>query len=160
MKALCNRTHSTDTVDSRSTAGSTRKDNTHNSLPGTRTQFRPTHQHQNAAPKRKRIHLPPVQSREVFSNSFILPPNNLTRGTTRSFSLYSGGVIFGISYNADVLSNQLVGDVIKTHRIRSGIGSAAGKCNYRSPRQNRSQVKLHLVNQTRIQRLTKHLATP
>jgi hypothetical protein len=60
MKALCNRTHSTDTVGSRNTAGSTRKDNTRNSLPGIRTQFRPTPQRQNAAPKRKRIHLPPV----------------------------------------------------------------------------------------------------
>src|SRR5438046_10601761 len=149
MMALCNRSHSTNTVGS-STAGSIRKDNTHSSLPGSRNQCRPTRQRQNAAPKRKRIHLPPVQSREVFSNSFILPPNNLTRGTTRSFSLYSGGVIFWITYNADVLSNQLVGDVIKTHRIRSGVGFAAAKRNDSSSRQHRRQVKLHLVNHTRI----------
>src|SRR6266480_3136678 len=42
--------------------------------PGTQIRFRPTRQPPNAAPKQKRIHLPPMQLREVVSSSlFYLP---------------------------------------------------------------------------------------
>jgi len=46
------------------------------STPGTQIRSRPTHLRQSAVPPQKQIHLPPTQLREVFSNSYDLPPNN------------------------------------------------------------------------------------
>ena len=68
MKAL----HS----NSRGTADSSRKDNTHNRDNHTRStpaqiRFRTTLQRQNAVPKQKRIRLPPIQLREVVSSSYF-----------------------------------------------------------------------------------------
>jgi hypothetical protein len=67
------RCRSMDTVDNSYT------DNTHIHNPGShsrthpaiQTQFRPKPEHQNAAPKQKRIHRPPMQLREVFSSSLF-----------------------------------------------------------------------------------------
>jgi hypothetical protein len=69
--------HSTDTVGNSGT-GSIDTGNIHirNSLPDLRTQFRPKRQRQNAARERKPVPLPPMQLREVFSNSLFLPPNH------------------------------------------------------------------------------------
>jgi len=69
---------STDTVDNTHTDNShIRSPGSHSySTPGTQIRFRPTRQRPNAAPKQKRIHLPPIQLREVFSNSYNLPPIN------------------------------------------------------------------------------------
>jgi len=66
---------STDTVGNSGT-GSIHMGNTHNSLPDLRTQFRPKRQRQNAVRERKQVPLPPMQLREVFSNSLFLPPNH------------------------------------------------------------------------------------
>src|SRR5206468_153796 len=69
--------HNSNRVDSRSTVDSTRRDNSciHNRdsqlpLQFQLAQFQPQRPRQNAAPKRKRIHLPPMQLREVFSYIF------------------------------------------------------------------------------------------
>ena len=67
--------HSTDTVGNSGT-GNIRMGNIHNNLPDLRTQFRPKRQRQNAARERKPVPLPPMQLREVFSNSLFLPPNH------------------------------------------------------------------------------------
>src|SRR6266576_1635896 len=64
-------------ADSRSTVDSTRRDNSR--IRNRDSQLQPQsqlgqcqsqHPRQNAAPKRKRIHLPPMQLREVFSYIF------------------------------------------------------------------------------------------
>src|SRR4029077_15635488 len=57
-----NSSHSTDTV------GNSHRGNTRNNRD--QPQFRPKSERQNAARKRKPIHLPPMQLREVFSYSF------------------------------------------------------------------------------------------
>ena len=67
--------HSTDTVGNSGT-GSIHMGNIHNNLPDLRTQFRPKRQRQNAVRERKQVPLPPMQLREVFSNSLFLPPNH------------------------------------------------------------------------------------
>ncbi len=67
--------HSTDTVGNSGT-GSIHMGNIHNSLPDLRIQFRPKRQRQNAVRERKPSPLPPMQLREVFSNSLFLPPNH------------------------------------------------------------------------------------
>ena len=67
--------HSTDTVGNSGT-GSIHMGNIHNNLPDLRTQFRPKRQRQNAVRERKPSPLPPMQLREVFSNSLFLPPNH------------------------------------------------------------------------------------
>jgi hypothetical protein len=94
MKAYNN--HSTDTV------GSIRNPDTHNRNPDSRihnpgsrirspdshslqTQFRPKPEHRNAALKQKRIHLPPMQLREPFSNSLFYLPQMRNRF---SFSIW------------------------------------------------------------------------
>jgi hypothetical protein len=67
---------STDTVDNTHTDNShIRSPGSHSySTPGTQIRFRLTRQRPNAAPKQKRIHLPPMQLREVVSSSlFYLP---------------------------------------------------------------------------------------
>jgi hypothetical protein len=44
--------------------------------PGTQIRSRPTHLRQSAVPPQKRIRLPPNRLREVFSNSYNLPPDD------------------------------------------------------------------------------------
>jgi len=63
------------------TADNTDTDNSHihsspgshtrSTQPGTQIQFRPTRRRQNAAPKQKRIRLPPIQLRQVVSSSYF-----------------------------------------------------------------------------------------
>jgi len=69
--------HSTDTVGNSGT-GSIHMGNIHihNSLPDLRTLFRTKRQRQNAVRERKPVPLPPVQLREVFSNSLFFPPTH------------------------------------------------------------------------------------
>jgi hypothetical protein len=69
---------STDTVDNTHTDNShIRSPGSHSySTPGTQIRFRPTRQRPNAASLQRQIHLPPIQLREVFSNSYNLPPIN------------------------------------------------------------------------------------
>src|SRR5260370_1685914 len=78
---------------SKGTADNTDRDNSHihsspgshsRSTPGTQIRFRPTHLRQSAVPPQKQIHLPSTQLRQVFSNSYNLPPNTYTVGTSKS----------------------------------------------------------------------------
>jgi hypothetical protein len=131
MKAH-NSGHSRDTVGN-SGKGSIRihMGNIHNSLPDLRTQFLPKYQRQNAVLERKPVPLPPMQLREVFSNSLFYLPiiKQQVRGKV---SCLFGRPDLGITCNANTLPNPLIRNAIETHRIESALRAAARKCNHRS----------------------------
>ena len=113
MKVL-HSSHSTDTVDNTHTDYiRIRSPGSHSrsTQPGTQIRFRTTLQRQNAAPKQKRIRLPPIQLREVVSSSYFTSQSIkqlVRRKVVGLFGRYSAGV----SRNADILADSSVRDTI------------------------------------------------
>jgi hypothetical protein len=129
MKAH-NSSHSRDTVGN-SGKGSIHMGNIHNSLPDLRTQFLPKYQRQNAVRERKPVPLPPMQLREVFSNSLFYLPIIKQQVRGKVSCLFRRPDL-GITCNANTLPNPLIRNAIETHRIESALRAAARKCNHRS----------------------------
>jgi hypothetical protein len=119
--------HSTDTVGN-SRTGSI---HIHNSLPDLRTLFRTKRQRQNAVRERKPVPLPPVQLREVFSNSLFFLPLIKQRVGGKVSCLFERRDL-GITCNANTLPNPLIRNAIEIHRIESALRTAARKCNHRA----------------------------
>jgi hypothetical protein len=103
----------------------------HSTQPGLQIRFRTRPAHQNAVPKQKRIHLPPMQLREVVSSSLFYLPVIKQQVRGKVFRLFRRHDP-GISCDADTFADSTVGETIETDRSRSPLSSASWKCNYRS----------------------------
>src|SRR5207237_10716712 len=89
----------------------------------------------------------------------LLPPKHLTLFKTRSFYiLFRLFRKSGVTGNAGILAESMVSNPIEIHRILRDIGSPAGECDNRTACQDRTQVKLHFIDEACVQRLTEHLA--
>ena len=99
--------HSMDTVDN------THKGHIH-TPPGIQIRFRPIRRRQNAAPKQKRMPLPPVQLREVFSSSLLFSLRGIKQAGQRKVSDLFRGDFLRISCNAHIFAKPPVGDLTQT----------------------------------------------
>ena len=97
----------------------------------TRIQFRPKRQRQSLASEQKPLPLPPIQLREVFSNSLFYLRQLNSRNDEKFLALFGR---YRITHNANGLAGPPVGDAVETQRVGSCCGSSAGKRNHRSSR--------------------------